>query len=109
MTSRPRPQGARSKSYVGGTWIGLDGEWYEDSVDLRDGQIGAVHEFGHLLGLAHPGQSLDPPAEPNSPEDYAADPRALMGGGMEMRSEYFQKWASELDSKYPAFRFHEVI
>jgi hypothetical protein len=44
-----------------------------------------VHEMGHGLGLDHPGHDTDPPATPNSPEDYDADPKSLMGRGMDLR------------------------
>jgi RHS repeat-associated protein len=48
-------------------------------------QTTLVHEMGHGLGLAHPGHDSNPPAEPNSPEDYEADPKSLMGRGMTLR------------------------
>ena len=93
-----------SRAQVGGPKAFLD----EADVYVRPDipQIPAVHEFGHLLGLRHPGQALVPPAAPNSPADYAADATALMGTGMQMRTGYFQRWVDELDSEYPDCRAH---
>ena len=68
-------------------------------------QVPAVHEFGHLLGLEYPGQSVTPPAPLNSPADYLADAPALMGGGMAMRPGYFQFWADYLDAFYGTIPF----
>lgn len=65
-------------------------------------QVPFVHEFGHLLGLQHPGQSLNPPAQPNSPADYAADAPALLGSGMQMRAAYYARWQAEINAKIGA-------
>lgn len=54
-------------------------------------QIVALHEFGHMLGLSHPGQRLPNPPKPNSMEDYTADISSLMGMGMELRIDDFNK------------------
>lgn len=94
----------RSWANLGGPNASLD----EGDVYMRTDitQIPAVHEFGHLLGLDHPGQALVPPAAPNSPGDYSADPTSLMGSGMQMRSQYFNKWVNRLDSEYPKCSAH---
>lgn len=52
-------------------------------------QVAAIHETGHMLGLKHPGVAYG--AKSNSYEDYAADAPSLMGFGMEMRVEDFDK------------------
>ncbi len=54
-------------------------------------QIIAAHEFGHLIGLEHPGQDLTPVAEPGSLADYEADADGLMSCGMSLRKKYFEK------------------
>lgn len=51
----------------------------------------AAHEFGHMIGLTHPG------GDNNSPAAYEADANALMGCGSELRIEYFEKWKEILD------------
>jgi hypothetical protein len=61
----------------------------------------AVHEFGHLLGLEHPGQTLNPPAALGTAADYLADAPALMGAGMEMRPVYYEQWRSFLEGMRP--------
>jgi hypothetical protein len=66
-------------------------------------QVAAVHEFGHLLGLDHPGQDVIPRQMRGSREDYAVDAPALMGDGMEMRPQYFKLWKEALDQRFPAF------
>ena len=48
-------------------------------------QTTIVHEMGHGLGLDHPGHDSNPPETPDSPEDYDADKKSLMGRGMELR------------------------
>jgi RHS repeat-associated protein len=72
-------------------------------------QITAVHEFGHLLGLQHPGQSLTPPSRPNGGEDYNADAPSLMGLGMEMRIIYITKWVAKLDQSESGDKPHQAI
>jgi hypothetical protein len=60
--------------------------------DVR--QLVAAHEFGHLLGLRHPGK----PVSGNELAPYTADWTSLMGGGNEMRSHYFERWRKDLES-----------
>lgn len=62
-------------------------------------QIIAAHEFGHLIGLEHPGQDLTPVAEPGTLADYEADADGLMGCGMSLRKNYFEKWREILDDE----------
>jgi RHS repeat-associated protein len=51
------------------------------------------HEFGHVLGLQHPGQRLVPPLELNSPEDYVDKENSnnLMGTGDKLIKKDFDK------------------
>ena len=67
-------------------------------------QTSSAHEFGHMLGLDHPGQDLPNPPKHNSIADYAADATALMGMGMQMRKQYYEKWRDKLSSEYPLCR-----
>jgi hypothetical protein len=62
-------------------------------------QITAAHEFGHQLGLEHPGQDRPPGQRPrpNSDPDYEADAESLMGLGTQMRAHYFAKWRDMLN------------
>jgi hypothetical protein len=59
-----------------------------------------AHEFGHLLGLEHPGHDLPQPPTPNTTPDYEADAPALMGLGNQLRPSYFKKWADLLGTTY---------
>jgi hypothetical protein len=96
-----------------------------DSANIYSSDSGEIlaHEFGHAgLGLEHPGTG-QPGIVPHSPADYAYTGNDLAGnpvGGGDlmgngalgttpvMRPFYFQKWAQELDSKYPDCRQHAV-
>ena len=88
---------------------GPDMDVYQNSVELLENftgnkQIPVVHEFGHLLGLDHPGQDRhwwQRKEEPGEKADYAADPKALMGGGMEYRAPYFEVWRVDLNDTLP--------
>lgn len=77
-----------------------------DSVhnDTGHDQIPAVHEFGHFLGLDHPGVGTWA-ALFNPSYEYLADPSALMGTGMGYRGEYFKKWADKLTEIYPSYEW----
>jgi hypothetical protein len=59
-----------------------------------------AHEFGHLLGLDHPGHGVIDSSLYNKDPDYDADAPALMGRGNELRPQYFQKWADLLSTRY---------
>jgi hypothetical protein len=85
-------------------------------------QIPSVHEFGHFLGLDHPGaglsagvviggveiiaRELSPGANEYShvgtdEDGHTVDgPNDLMGGGMGLRSFYFDSWLNHIQSKY---------
>ena len=73
-----------------------------------------AHEFGHALGLNHPGHGIvDPttnkPIVPNSPEEYAYTGKDihnrdvakddLMGVGSNLREFYFEQWERELSNE----------
>ena len=76
-------------------------------------QIPSVHEFGHFIGLDHPGVGLEGGWFSDSRLSPGADeyshtgvdvkgrtvhgPTDLMGGGMGLRPFYFDAWASALD------------
>jgi RHS repeat-associated protein len=71
--------------------------WLDEAdVDKRPDidQVPAAHEFGHLLGLPHPGKR-------GAPDEYTADPRALMGKGSQLRPAYFAKWVAQLNKSFP--------
>ncbi len=51
----------------------------------------AAHEFGHLLGLDHPGGNT------NDIASYLADATSVMGVGNELRPNYFDKWINWLN------------
>ncbi|MFL6257085.1 MAG: DUF4157 domain-containing protein [Pyrinomonadaceae bacterium] len=91
------------------------GEMRKDLVK----QIPAAHEFGHFLGLDHPGAGLGL-SKPNERPEYKYSghdikgrevdgPRDLMGRGMGLRSFYFDPWRNELKNKYGAPCGWEVI
>jgi len=78
-------------------------------------QIEAVHEFGHFIGLDHPGYGLS--AKERSPganqyghtgkDRHGHDvdgPNDLMGSGMQLRAFYFDDWARALDRHVAALR-----
>jgi hypothetical protein len=61
----------------------------------------SAHEFGHMIGLPHPGAHLTP-QNPNSDAAYNFDRAALMGRQDQLRAVYFEQWADELGRQYPA-------
>jgi hypothetical protein len=67
------------------------GHFDQNDPDPGGRQTTIVHETGHMSGMNHPGQDLNPPASPGSHADYDADASSLMGRGMELRSKDFKK------------------
>lgn len=69
-------------------------------------QVNAVHEFGHALGLNHPGNGIDgvdPYAHKGKDKDgnNVDGGNDLMGGGSTLRGFYFDKWRDKLNDTYP--------
>ena len=69
-------------------------------------QIPASHEFGHALGLSHPGDGISG-AHPythvgqdqyGNNVDGTAD---LMGAGNDLRPFYFNKWKEKINDRHP--------
>jgi hypothetical protein len=90
------PDDGAEGAYFGGTWFGADARLNEGSVWGHNRkqypvgtQFGAVREFGRLLGLGAPGK-------PKEPSVYSNDAPSLMGGGMEFRADYYNKWREQL-------------
>jgi hypothetical protein len=83
-------------------------------------QIPTVHEFGHFIGLDHPGEGLEgglfsdsrlsPGANEYSHTGTDANgrtvdgPNDLMGAGMGMRAFYYDAWAEALDGHIEELR-----
>jgi hypothetical protein len=79
-------------------------------------QVPAVHEFGHFIGLDHPGAGLEGGIFSSSKLSPGADkythtgtdvkgravngPTDLMGTGMGLQPFYFDNWRNELTRKY---------
>ncbi|MHC5058198.1 MAG: RHS repeat-associated core domain-containing protein, partial [Planctomycetota bacterium] len=90
--------------------------WETVAPNNSPGTIG--HEFGHAIGLEHPGHGL-PGIDPNTIEEYdwvgedengnqVNGPTDLMGSGFglqvgawDMQPFYWQKWADEMNDRYP--------
>ncbi|UDQ98449.1 RHS repeat-associated core domain-containing protein [Lentisphaerota bacterium WC36G] len=99
-------------NYVKGTAAYLAvGSIYPNNKGGTTAQIPAVHEFGHLLGLQHPGYRWYKPWNYNEDTEYnhigkdhkgraVNGPDDLMGAGMGIRPFYFEKWQNELNKTY---------
>jgi RHS repeat-associated protein len=63
------------------------------------------HEFGHILGLDHPGANDPDIEDSNSDAAYDKDVKALMGRGSELRQDYFDLFLEGLtcSCKYEVF------
>lgn len=84
-----------------------------DEADINatplTGQVPVVHEFGHYLGLMHPGylksgvtQSQEYTYSGNDRNRRPVDGRVdLMGESMGLRPFYFNGWKDNLNSSYP--------
>lgn len=77
---------------------------------IRGGRVPAAHEFGHGLGLNHPGKGING-NKPNSPPEYTYQgedingnevdgEKDLMGIGSGLRPFYFDKWKQYLNQNY---------
>lgn len=77
---------------------------------IRGGRVPAAHEFGHGLGLNHPGTGING-NKPNSPPEYTYQgedingnevdgEKDLMGIGSGLRPFYFDKWKQYLNQNY---------
>lgn len=77
-------------------------------------QVATVHEFGHFLGLGHPGNGVEGASEYGHTGEDAhgndvSGPTDLMGTGMELRAFYFEEWARELDRHVARLRIQRLI
>jgi len=105
------------RQFIGSSSRGSPPVWgYLDEDDTRAGpkpggapgttQVPGVHEFGHAIGLEHPGEGI-PGADPYTHQgvDQHGRPvdgrRDLMGSASGMRPFYFDKWKEYMNSKYP--------
>lgn len=88
-------------------------------------QIPTVHEFGHFLGLQHPGEGLEGGLFSDSELSAGADEythvgedehgrtvdgtRDLMGVGMGLRPFYFNTWLRHISGKYNRFCAYRIV
>ena len=83
-------------------------------------QIPTVHEFGHFIGLDHPGHGLSESERSPGASEYGHSgtdtegravhgPTDLMGGGMGLRPFYFGEWAEAVDDHIAALRRQRTL
>ena len=63
---------------------------------VAGGQVGIAHEFGHMIGLGHPGGGADGYAEPDGSKS-----NDIMGSGMVIRSRNLGQWKDALKANNP--------
>jgi hypothetical protein len=97
------------KLFSGATWDKFRGHAKIKALEAQVAESTPAntlaHEFGHLMGFAHPGFYVAELApilmagdRGNDPEAYNADWYALMGGGEHMRGLYFAAWKHYLNN-----------
>ena len=116
-----------------GSWSGSSGVWPIPGIPPQFWgavyrQTTACHEFGHMIGLRHPGAPRVRPIQYLlevcpfcfSPDvittinrllveyEYAQDAPAMMGLGMELRPSYFNRWLPALDAADKACAPHST-
>jgi hypothetical protein len=85
------------RSYANGWYGMLD----EIDVTWRNGQV-AAHEFGHSIGLNHPGSWVWGDEYRHTGRDFwgrdVDGGRDLMGEGTDLRPFYFDHWVNEINA-----------
>lgn len=95
------------------------GDLDEDDVNNNGSQTPAVHEFGHFLGLHHPGEGLSESDLSTGADEYThvgKDKHGrdvdgtvdLLGEGMGLRPFYFNSWVSHVKDQYSRFCMYAI-
>jgi RHS repeat-associated protein len=74
------------------------------------GQIGACHEFGHMIGLPHPNEGgTDPYTTPDGkPTNVGGTDDDIMGLGMALHPYHFEVWRAKMDELRPDCARHST-